>query len=355
MNKKICLVGAGLAGGGQERALTNLANQFAEMGHHVTILSLFKTEIFWELDSKIEIIFPELDRKSHHRLIYALKLLPYIRKQIKKLQPDTILSFGEWFNSYVILATRFLNVPLYISNRMGPLLKLGFLIDNANRLLYRFADGIIAQTSISKTIIEKNTHNQNVVVIPNAVKPIDVPTKTENKNIVTVGRLAKEKGHTILLKAFAKVKETEWELHIIGDGVERENLQNEATALGISERLVFHGYQQNFSSILANCEIFVLPSFYEGFPNALVEAMSVPLACISSNCVAGPSDIIKHMDNGILVEPGNPDDLAQSIQILIENRDLRKKITNNAYNIRDTFKFETVAMQYLNFILKQKE
>lgn len=353
MTKTICLIGAGLAGGGQERALTNLANQFAEMGHHVTILSLFKTEIFWELNPKIEIIFPELDRKAHHRLIYALKLLPYIRKQVKKLKPDTILSFGEWFNSYVILATRFLKFPLYITNRMGPLLNLGLLINNANSLLYRYADGIIAQTSISKTIIEKNTHNRNVVVIPNAVKPIDVLAKTENKNIVTVGRLSKEKGHTILLKAFAKVKDTEWKLHIIGDGIERENLENEATMLGISKRVVFHGYQQNFSSILGNCEIFVLPSFYEGFPNALIEAMSIPLACISSNCVAGPSDIIEHGKNGLLVEPGNVTELANAMDYLIENPEVRNNLATEAFKIRETLKFEVIAKQYLDFILNR--
>lgn len=353
MIKKICLIGAGLTGGGQERALTNLANQFAEMGHHVTILPLFKTEIFWELNPKIEIIFPDLDRKSHHRLVYALRLLPHIRKQVNKLKPDTILSFGEWFNSYVILATRFLKFPLYITNRMGPLLKLGSLIDNANRLLYRYVDGIIAQTSISKTIIEKNTHNRNVVVIPNAVKPIDVLAKTVNKNIVTVGRLSKEKGHTTLLKAFAKVKETEWKLHIIGDGLERENLVNESTMLGVSERVVFHGYQQNFSAILANCEIFVLPSLYEGFPNALVEAMSVPLACISSNCVAGPSDIIEHGKNGLLVEPGNVTELTNAIDYLIENPEIRDNLATEAFKIRETLNFEVIAKQYLDFILNR--
>lgn len=119
MPKSICFVGGGLAGGGQERALTNLANEFAERGYSITIIFLFKTEIFFTLHPSIKVKWPTIDRKDNNKFIYAFKLIPFIRKSILKVNPDTVVSFGDWFNAYVLMATRFLGKRVYITNRMG--------------------------------------------------------------------------------------------------------------------------------------------------------------------------------------------------------------------------------------------
>ncbi|MBK8547866.1 MAG: glycosyltransferase [Saprospiraceae bacterium] len=114
---------------------------------------------------------------------------------------------------------------------------------------------------------------------------------------------------------------------------------------------IFYGHLKDFGKILGESDIFVLPSFYEGFPNALIEAMSVPLACISSNCVAGPSDIIQHERNGMLYEPGNIEELTTLLNILTGNTDLRQSLSNEAIKIRETLEFKKIAQQYLDFIL----
>ena len=114
--------------------------------------------------------------------------------------------------------------------------------------------------------------------------------------------------------------------------------------------VVFHGFMKDFNNLLGESEIFVLPSYHEGFPNALLEAMSVPIACISSNCVAGPSDIIEHGKNGLLVEPGNVEELAAAINKLIQNKELRDSLAREAYKVRETYNFEKIARQYLDFI-----
>ena len=134
LHKKICFISAGLAGGGMERALTNLANYFAKEGHNVSIINLFITEQFYDIDKNIKVYWPLIERKKYHRLIYAIRIIPYLRKNINLIKPNAIISFGEWFNPFVILATRFMNMPVYISDRMGPQLNLGYLLETSKKV-----------------------------------------------------------------------------------------------------------------------------------------------------------------------------------------------------------------------------
>jgi GalNAc-alpha-(1->4)-GalNAc-alpha-(1->3)-diNAcBac-PP-undecaprenol alpha-1,4-N-acetyl-D-galactosaminyltransferase len=348
---KICFISTGLAGGGMERSLTSLANYFASKGHEVSIVNLFKTEIFFDLDPNIKLFWPKIIRKKYHRLLYALIIVRYIRKSIRSINPDVLLCFGEWFNSYIILVTRFLNIPLFISDRMGPNLYLGIMLETARRILYRYTTGIIAQTSTAAEILFNKTKAKNIKVIPNAVNVINTDISINKKQIATVGRLSREKGHIVLLKAFSKIECKDWTLHIVGDGIKRKELANEAQLLGIEDRVIFYGYLKDFSKILGESEIFVLPSFYEGFPNALIEAMSVPIACISSNCVAGPNDIIEDGSNGILFKTGDEFELCNALDKLIKDTEYRKKLTLEAYKVRETFRFDKIAEQYLDFLL----
>lgn len=347
---RICFVSAGLAGGGMERSLTNIANYAAEQGHEVTILNLFKTDVFFDLHPDIQLIWPEIDRKKMHRMMYAIQLLPYIRTSIREIKPDTILSFGEWFNAYVIIATRFLGIPVFVSDRMGPNMNLGRLLENARSLTYRFANGIIAQTNIAAQIIRKKTKAKNIIIIPNGLNPFVEQKLSGNQKIVTVGRLSKEKGHIFLIKAFQKVTNKNWTLHIVGDGPERNKLIALVQECGLTDKVCFYGHLKNFNHILATSDIFVLPSLYEGFPNALLEAMSVPLACISNDCIAGPSDVIVNMKNGILVKTENVGALTDAINLLIENEDLRNSLAANAIAVREKFDNRLISKKYLEFI-----
>lgn len=351
-SRRICLVSAGLAGGGMERAITSLANFFVDQQCDVAIVNLFETDVFFDLRDSIKLIWPKLDRSKLHRMHYAVRLLPYLRKEIKNLKPDAVLSFGEWINAYVILALAGTGQKLFISNRMGPELKLGFPLDQANRLLYRFATGVIAQTQAAKDIIQASTGAKNISVIPNAVIPFDISTRDAEKRIITVGRLTREKGHDVLLQAFARMTDSDWTLDIVGDGRLRSNLESRANELGIATRVQFHGHRKHFEDLMAKASIFVLPSFYEGFPNALVEAMSVPLACISSNCVAGPSEIITHGVNGLLFSIGNVSELTGLLNQLALDGKLRSELAQNAYSVRERFAFEKLAATYLSTLFQ---
>ena len=355
MNKKekynICFVLSGLAGGGIESLVTTLSNYYVSHGHIVTLLLLYKDkEHFFKPDKRVTIIEPVLDRAKINKYIYAARLIPFIRKQIKRINPDVIVSHGEWQNAYVVLAHIGLKYPLYLEDHMNPDLNLGFLPNTAKKFLYKHATGIIALTDYAAKVTKAKTGSVNVAVIPNPINIKESIASHKSNTIVTVGRLSKEKGHQYLLEAFAGLNRKDWNLEIVGDGIERKNLEELAAKLGIKDRVLFHGYKSDFEQILNKSEIFVLPSLSECFPLALTEAMAIPLACISSDCLAGNDVIIINGVNGILVKPGNSSELATAIGILMDNKVLRNKLSIEAYKIRDMLNIDRIALNYLNFI-----
>lgn len=353
-NKKILIINNGLASGGIERASNSFANYIAELDYKVVVLSLYKSPHFFNLDNRIVHVEPAFSRTTLNKYFYLIKMMLFVRSNIKKVKPDVILAYGEWTNAFVVLANYGLKTPIYLSDRMSPTLNLTRLHRFMKGFFYKRATGVIAQTSFAKEQINIRTGATNIKVIGNPVNCIEKVTCKINTTIVTVGRLSKEKGHEILIKAFSRIQNCKWKLSIVGDGPERGDLEKLVEALKISDRVIFHGFQKDFAKHLSESQIFVLPSLSEGFPNALIEAMSLPLACISSNCVAGPSDILENNVNGILVEPGNVDELANAIDRLIDDEALRISLAKEAYKIRKKLSFDKIAAEYLNFILEEK-
>jgi len=344
---KIVIINNGLAGGGIERASTSMANQFARWGHQVYVVAVCESEHFLPLDDKVNYI--EIKEPNFGKL-YMLSVMVFVRKQISQIRPNTVLAYGEWTNPFVLFALQGLRIPIYVTDRMSPLLKLPKLNEWMKRLFYKRSSGIIAQTEFAKGIIGEKTGSRRIKVIPNPVNVIEKIHCEKQNYFVTVGRLTKEKGHRCLIEAFAKVKDKSWKLSIVGDGSERTVLEQLASDLGVSDRVIFHGHQLHFEKQLSEAKIFVLPSLSEGFPNAVIEAMSVPLPCIATRCTPAMDEIVQDGVNGLLVEKGNPDALAAAMDRLAADAGLQAKLAGNAYSVRSDLAFEKIAKEYLDFI-----
>jgi len=348
---KILIINNGLSGGGIERASVSLANYWAEKEIIVTVLALYQSEHFYTLHPKIRLIEPGFSRKKLSQAAYVIKMILFARKHIKQIQPDTILAFSEWTNPYMVVARMGLPYPLFLSDRMNPLARLPYLSELLRRKLYKKATGIIAQSTFAKNILFEKTKAKNIKVIHNPVNIINKVECTQKKQIVTVGRLSPEKGHRFLVEAFAGLKTNGWELSIVGDGKEMENLKELAKELNVEKRVVFHGHLKDFSFQLSEAQIFVLPSLKEGFPNALLEAMSVPLACITTDFFQGNNEIIENGVNGLIVKPQDAKEMTQALELLINDEPLQNKLKKNAFKVREDYNFDKIANQYLNFIL----
>ncbi|MES2847943.1 MAG: glycosyltransferase, partial [Bacteroidota bacterium] len=309
---KICLTNATLHCGGAERAISELANYLAANGHDVTIFLLFKKEVFYSIDKRVKIVEPVFSRNNTNKYLYGIKTIGYIRRSMKTINPEVILNFI--FPSFFLLCTVGLRYPIYISIRNNPANKIKIDPVWFRRLTYKKAKGIIAQTSYAAKVIYKQVKHSNIKVIPNYVRVVNRKNIVAQNIIITVGRLVANKGHEDLLEIFAAVKNENWQLLFAGDGPLRNSLEQKAKDLGIESKTVFAGFQPDIDAVLQQAKIFAFCSYSEGFPNALLEAMATPLACISYDCNAGPADVINDGANGFLIPVGNKKLFAEKLQ-----------------------------------------
>ena len=151
--------------------------------------------------------------------------------------------------------------------------------------------------------------------------------------ILSVGRLSKEKAHIDLLAAFKRLRETNPEINckliIVGDGPERARLEAAAESFGLKERIVFTGQVRNVETFYAAADVFVLPSHSEGSPNVLLEAMAARLPIVAT-AVGGVPEIVEDNVSALLVPANDPPALAAAIARLLADSDLARQLTSNA-------------------------
>lgn len=348
--KNICLILPSLIVGGMERVMSELANYLVRNDVNVWLLLMFRDEMFYPLDPDIQVVQPGF--KKRNNLTYALFLFPFLRRNIQGIKPDAVLSFGERYNSYALLASLGSPYPVYISDRSSPnknLSKFNLLL---SKILYKRAAGIIAQTSTAAELLEKRLGGtySNIRVIPNPLREIPEKEYRKKNQIVALGRMVREKRYDRLLKIMAGLKDKSWKLVIVGDGSLRPMVESLIKEYDLGDRVILAGQQKEVDSYLGESRIYVLTSDIEGYPNALCEAMAHGLACISFDCVAGPRDIIRNGINGVLVDDGDTKQFTLELDQLIGDGSKRKSLGDNALKIRETLNPEQIFNQYLEFI-----
>jgi glycosyltransferase involved in cell wall biosynthesis len=149
--------------------------------------------------------------------------------------------------------------------------------------------------------------------------------------------LQPEKGHERLLQAFATLapRHPTWTLTIYGEGPERPRLEAAIATLGLGERVFLPGATTEPFARLAEADLFVLSSTYEGFPNALCEAMAVGLPVVSFDCPSGPAELITHSVDGLLVPPGDVGGLAAALDRLMGAPTERAQLGARAREVRE--------------------
>lgn len=354
--KNICFICPSLHQGGLENAVMVMSNEMARRGHQISIICIYNNPIFYQLDKRIKIISPKYKRKDFSTLVYYLKSIFYLRTELKIIKPDVIVSYGDFLNPISLLATCKLNIPVFISDRSSPGKKFPFIVQKMREIIYPTANGIIAQTETAKRQKQQMLKGyKNIEVIPNPIRPIKTYADVKKENVILgVARHYHVKGLDRLIEAFAKINPTDWKLVIAGNqGPHTNYLIKLSEELKINDKIVFLGAVKEIDKFFAMAKIFVLPSRSEGFPNALIESMANGVASISFDINAGPSDIIRNGSNGLLVEDGNIDALANKIQLLIDDETLREKLSLNASHLKNDLDVEKIGDKFYNFITEE--
>ncbi len=350
----LVLVTADLGCGGAQRVLTVLANAWASHGLRVCVITFSdQADDFFHLDSRIDRTSIGGLGSSSGSLSAAISAnvgrIFKLRRAIREAGTTSVLAFVGVTNILTVLATLGLGLHVVISERNDPARQsLGRPWDILRRLIYPRADVISANSRNAVETLKVIADPDKVVYVENPVPESSAHGYGVKGHVILhVGRLTAQKAQDVLLSAFARIADEApaWRLSMVGAGELGDVLKQQAVDLGISARVDWFQDVEDMTDIYEGSSIFVLPSRYEGMPNALLEAMSFGAAVVVSDACEGAMDFVSEGESGLIVPVGDDDKLAGALRQLITDPSLRTALGNAA---RDR-----VAGRSLGTILEQ--
>jgi len=350
---KICFsVNKIFLSGGAERVICVLASEFAQRGIDVTIITQESTECGYPLHSDVKVLATRTNCgiPGIRLLVRCIKL----RKMVKKLNPDVLISFMTLNNVLTIASLLGVRTPIIVSERIYPGAITG-IVAKLRSLLYPLCEGFVFQTDSAKKFFDKKIQDRSAVIFNPLVDNIPQKCTESEKVIVTAGRMTKQKNHVLLIKAFGEfVKENpDYKLVIYGKGEEQNNLENLIKELNLTDKVFLPGTTKTLLYEMSKSEMFVLSSDYEGMPNVLAEAMAIGLPCVSTDCAGGGAKaLIDDRTNGILVPCADEKALTSAMCEVVSNAELAKMLGSNAAKIKEPLSRKSIAEQWLTYIEK---
>jgi len=351
---RLTLVIASLGRGGAERAACVLASAWAAGGNEVTLITLVRDDApAYSLHPSVRLqqlrVVSGPAKNLVHGMFRQLKCVRILRQALIASSPDLIVSFMNVSNIVTLLAARGLRAPVIITEHTDPVHYIGWQWQILRRFVYRRAAALVCMTKPVVQWFEKRMKVKGVV-IPNPIEAVPLradisplPDKRQ-KTAVAMGRLSREKGFDLLLDAFSRIaaRHPDWQLKILGDGPLRSDLLSQADKLKLSDRVQFTGSVSDPYPLLAGSDLFVFSSRFEGFGNALCEAMACGLPVISFDCPSGPREIIRDGVDGLLVPAANIAALAATMDRLMLNPQERARLASRAPEITERFGLKPV-------------
>lgn len=353
-----------LAGGGAERVIYLLAKHlFTDFQIHIILLEA-KGHYYQELRQRNDIQFHILDGKTNNTITYALRL----RKTLKTIKPDCLLSF-LWYPSIVsVLAFPSPPFPLICCERTNPRKNFknnlkGRIWGSLLKHAYREA-ACVCTNSLSLETMVKEMYpftSQKTQVIQNGMDTILLTRKAAEytppasplPRVVAAGRLSEAKNYPMLIEAFEQLlKKTDAELHIIGDGEEKERLEQLIHSKNLENRVFLQGFLENPYPWFHHAAVYAMSSAWEGFPNALAEGMFLNGHVVSTDCPTGPSEIIEHEVDGLLVENYNTGQMTEALLRMLTDNELRERVYSKSREVAARFSLEKMVCGFRDLLNK---
>jgi GalNAc-alpha-(1->4)-GalNAc-alpha-(1->3)-diNAcBac-PP-undecaprenol alpha-1,4-N-acetyl-D-galactosaminyltransferase len=350
MPQRLTLITHALHSGGAERVLARLASHWAEQGRQVTLITLDDEQTDrYPLHPAVRRVGLSLLRPSRSApdaLLSNWRRVRRLRAAVGASRPDVVVSFTDHMNVLTLLASCGARWPVVIAERSDPRRqRMGRGWELLRRWTYPRCSVAVVQTDAVGSYVRRLVGRRPVLTIPNAVALPEIPVELSDASagrrpyLVAVGRLSDEKGFDLLIEAFARIadRHPEVDLTILGEGPRRAWLEEQAARRQVAARIRFPGWHDQPQTVLRHGLLFVLPSRWEGFPNALLEAMACGLAAVGFACDSGPTEIVRHGVDGLLVAPEDVAALADAIGHLLDNPDLRHRMGLRAREVVERF------------------
>lgn len=357
--------------GGMERVLTLKANYFAEhFGYDITIILTDGADkpLFYPLSEKVKVINLNIGFEKLWTCSFIKKIVTYLKKQylykkmlkneLMRIRPDITVSMLRREINFIneikdgskkigeihINRANFRNFDAKDDNFIKRLFAKIWMNDLTNKL--KRLDRFVVLTEKDK---EAWVEFDNVCVIPNPLSfvPQNISKLTE-KRVIAVGRYCHEKGYDLLLKAWRIVQNSidDWRLEVFGEG-DRSQYEEMIRSLNMDRhRCILHGRSSNIQDEFEKSSLAVCSSKFEGFGLVITEAMSCGLPVVSFDCPWGPRAIINDGEDGLLVENGNVEKLADAIIWMIQHPEMRSKMATKAIENVQRFSIEKIAEKW---------
>lgn len=352
--------------GGSERVASLLCNEWVAQGNKVTLVITYQgfDPPEYPLDSRIKIIYLSSSiYLSKIKLLNQLNRLLSLRNIVKELKPNIIISFITNVNIAIILSTLWLKIPIIISERTNPKEDIYTSLEYRviRRLLYRFAKVLVVQTESLRTIFEKYMPKRKIHIIPNPIVfplPIYEPkihpeniVENNKKLLLSVGRLEYEKGFDILIEAIGNIYSQfeNWRFVILGEGSLRDKLMALIIRYRLESKVLLPGKVGNIETWYKRADLFVMSSRYEGFPNALLEAMVYSIPVVTFD-IPGTREIIENFGSGWLVDPKSGALGLVKTLLPVMNQIENGQITKKMPVIPKCYDISTVSSQWLGLL-----
>jgi glycosyltransferase involved in cell wall biosynthesis len=349
-----------LDGGGAERNIVWLAGALAAAGGYSITLLTIRPDIadFYPVPSGVVRIKTPVEAANICRWFgwsCVQRRNRALAVAIQNTRPDVIISFIDTTNISVLMALgKHCDTPVIVAERVDPRRhRIGYRWSVLRSFYYPRAAAVVVQTKTVAEWAQMLWPRWKVATIPNPVPPPalrngDRPEWFGPKNIISMGRLVEQKGFDLLIDAFGSLAPhfPDWHLSIIGEGQQRPHLSKRARAWAIGDRVHLVGTVRDPQRVVQHADLFVLSSRFEGFPNALCEAMACGLAVISFDCPSGPAEIIRNGVNGLLVPAGNVEALRSGMLALMKDAAQRRRFGDEARNITDYYSEPRVLGQW---------
>jgi len=339
--------------GGFEIASDNIANYLTKAGHEVHVLTTLDKGL--PKESIREGFYVHRIFRSKIRILGSILYFINIFRCLKKIEPDIIhiQAFGNE-TPVLLLTKKLLKKPCAIWGQGSDVYVQWMFRKPISKIIFKKSDAVIALTEDMKREMKK-IYDRDIAVIPNGIDLNKVKClstqdvgnelgiKKDRKIILFVGRLDPIKGLTYLIEAMTSIEDKNKQLILVGDGEEKDRLEKLVKKLKLEKYVTFIGkvpYGDVFKYMVAS-DILALSSLSEGLPNVILEAMASGLPIVATR-VGGIQDIVKDGENGFLVDPENPEQIAEKINLFLEDDKLREKISKNNKQKAKEYSWESV-------------
>jgi glycosyltransferase involved in cell wall biosynthesis len=355
-----------LAGGGAERVTVSLANHWAAKGWKISIVTdASATDDAYVLEPSITRISLGLARGSRNigdALLQNYRRVMALRRTLLNTRPDVAVAMMDTACVTLALAARGLTniLPVGSIRVYPPAHTTKSIWKGIQSLAYGQFPAVVTQACATAAWLAANTKAGRIKVIPNPIQwphPNGTPRiepdaicHPERKLLLAAGRLVAQKGFDLLINAFADLSKQheDWDLVILGEGVQRQRLEAMIAARGLMHRVFLPGWAGNLSDWYRRSQLYVMSSRYEGFGNTLAEAMAHGLPAVSFDCDAGPGDIIRNGVDGFLVPGQDTPALAAALSRLMGEAELRQQFGVAAMEIRDRYSMPRIIQMWEN-------